>query len=169
MNIFRILKIGIMTIRVRRYKYNEDDMIACSRLTRNTYKAFCFDYENKEASIRYMDMYDTDKDIDFTRKIMNMSKIFFVACDGGQIVGLVRGGIDRIRGLYVDKDRQGEGIGRKLVEVFEKEVMKHGAKVIKIRASLYSVNFYKKRGYKKSTGLRLMGGSIVQPMKKVIG
>lgn len=143
-------------------------MMACSKLTKDTYERFCFDDGNKEASMGYMDMYDTDKDIDLTRKIMNMSKMFFVACDGDKIVGLVRGSSDRIRGLYVDRDRQGEGIGRKLVEVFEKEAIKQGSRMIKIRSSSYAVPFYEKMGYKKSTGTRLMGGVMIQPMKKVI-
>ena len=54
------------------------------------------------------------------------------------------------------------------VPKFENEAKKWGSKEIKIRASLFSVLFYERIGYKKTTGTRNFMGLKIQPMKKVL-
>ena len=155
-----------MGIRIR--KYHKDDLIRCAKMVRETYMKCCFSDETKQASMEYMDMYDTDKNFDFTKKMMEMSKIFFVATVDGHIVGLVRGSKERIRGLYVDYRYHRKGVGRALLKKFEKEAHSEGSREIRIRGSLYAVLFYQKEGYKKTTGIRSMGGVKIQPMKKIL-
>ena len=59
------------------------------------------------------------------------------------------------------------GIGKKLITQFEKQALKQGSNKIKIKSSLYAVNFYQNRGYKKSTGIKTaFKGLNFQPMKK---
>ncbi|MDD4409668.1 MAG: GNAT family N-acetyltransferase [Candidatus Pacebacteria bacterium] len=155
-----------MEIRIR--KYQKDDLIRCTKMVRETYMKCCFSDGTKQASREYMDMYDTDRNLDFAKKMMEMSKIFFVATVDGQIIGLVRGSKERIRGLYVDYRYHRKGVGRALLKKFEKEAYREGSREIRIRGSLYAIPFYQEEGYKKTTGIRSMGGVKIQPMKKIL-
>ncbi len=53
------------------------------------------------------------------------------------------------------------------IEKFEKEAKKNSS-YIKTRASLFAVPFYRKMGYKKTTGIRKFKGLKIQPMKKIL-
>ena len=97
----------------------------------------------------------------------------------GRIVGVLRGGrVDHLgrtvlQSLFVDGSCHRQGIGRKLVERFEKEYIRRGVTVFKLLATLYAVPFYLAMGYRKSTGVRSIHsfagqGLPSQPMKKVV-
>lgn len=97
----------------------------------------------------------------------------------GRIVGVLRGGrVDHrgrtvLQSLFVSGSCHRQGIGRKLVERFEKEYIGRGVTVFKLLATLYAVPFYLSMGYKKSTGVRSIHsfegqGLPSQPMKKVV-
>jgi putative acetyltransferase len=97
----------------------------------------------------------------------------FVAEDNGEIVGVLRGRIDKLASLFVRGDHQRQGIGRRLVERFEQECRQREAMVIRVTATMYAVPFYQAMGYKKSTGARCGRsfdgrGLPVQPMRKVL-
>jgi GNAT superfamily N-acetyltransferase len=101
------------------------------------------------------------------------AEIVLVAEDDGQVVGVLRGRADKLQSLFVHGDRHRQGIGRRLVERFERACVRQGATVIRVQATLYAVPFYLKMGYKRSTGVRCMrifGGTgfRYQPMKKVL-
>jgi predicted N-acetyltransferase YhbS len=102
------------------------------------------------------------------------SEMVFVAEDDDQIVGVLRGRSDCLASLFVRSDYHRQGIGRRLVEVFEQECRRQGVTIIRVAATEYAVSFYLALGYKRSTGLR-KGHSFdgrglpVQPMRKVIG
>ena len=92
---------------------------------------------------------------------------------GGEIVGVLRGSAGRLHSLFVRGDHHHQGIGRMLVEKFEKQCRKQGDQKITLAAALYAVPFYQRIGYKKSTGVRsgrsFQGeGFQYQPMKKVL-
>lgn len=53
-----------------------------------------------------------------------------------------------IGGLYVHKDFQGKGAGKKLLETAELSMKKLGCKKITITATLTAKTFYENRGYK---------------------
>ena len=101
------------------------------------------------------------------------SETVLVAEDNGKIVGILRGRKERLGSLFVHKDYQRRGIGRRLVQRFEEESGEQGVTVIRVAATLFAVPFYTAMGYKRSTGVR-SGWSFeghglkIQPMKKVL-
>jgi predicted N-acetyltransferase YhbS len=77
--------------------------------------------------------------------------LHLVAVDGGRVVGCVLHCVDeegdRIRGMAVDPDRQGEGIGAKLVARMEEELRGRGVKSVVLHARDAAVGFYARCGY----------------------
>ena len=101
------------------------------------------------------------------------AEMVFVAEDRGEIVGMLRGGPGRLRSLFVRKDHHRQGLGRRLVERFEGDCLRHGATTIRVASTLYALPFYTSLGYKRTTGVRTMrsfdgAGLRYQPMKKVL-
>jgi histone acetyltransferase (RNA polymerase elongator complex component) len=81
----------------------------------------------------------------------------------------VYGKSGKIGSLFIDEKHQKHGLGKRLVELAEKQFIKSGIKNIKIRSSLHSVDFYEKIDYKKTTGKRrMLTGIIFQPMQKYL-
>jgi GNAT superfamily N-acetyltransferase len=102
-----------------------------------------------------------------------MAAMVFVAEDGGEVVGVLRGRSDKLQSLFVRGDRHRQGVGRRLVERFERECRRAGAAEIKVQATLYAVPFYLAMGYRRATGIRRMRsfegeGLEYQPMKKML-
>ena len=84
---------------------------------------------------------------------------FYVAEDGGEIVGC--GAIGPYWGktdessfftIFVRPDRQGQGIGRKIVETLEADEFALRARRIEIPASITGLPFYQKMGYSFKPG-----------------
>jgi len=101
------------------------------------------------------------------------SEMVFVAEWDGEIVGVLRGRMTRLGSLFVRGDHHRQGIGRRLVDRFEREVAAQGGTAIKVAATLFAVPFYLAMGYRRTTGVRAyhgFGGSGMdyQPMKKVL-
>ncbi len=99
--------------------------------------------------------------------------LVFVAEEAGEIVGVLRGRRERLASLFVRGDHHRQGIGRRLVEAFERACMQDEATVIRVAATLYAVPFYAALGYGKTTGVRngwsFEGhGLRYQPMKKML-
>jgi GNAT superfamily N-acetyltransferase len=92
--------------------------------------------------------------------------IFYVAEENNKIVGFIKGRKDKIANLFVDGKQHKRGIGKKLVNIFEKQAKRLGSKQINIRASLYAAPFYEKMMYMKTTGIRNFMGLKIYPMKK---
>ena len=92
-----------------------------------------------------------------------------VAEDNGKIIGILRGFDNKIVSLFVDKKYHKKGVGKKLYNKAEK-VIKKNHKIIKIKSSLYAVPFYKKLGFKNTTGIRSLKKLPIkfQPMKKLL-
>ena len=89
------------------------------------------------------------------------------------VVGVLRGRPDKLQSLFVRADHHRQGVGRRLVECYERQCRRKGSAVIKVQATLYAVPFYLALGYKRSTGVRSMhifeGTRFpYQPMKKVL-
>jgi GNAT superfamily N-acetyltransferase len=102
-----------------------------------------------------------------------------VAVLDSRIVGVLRGGrVDErgrtvLQSLFVNGSCHRQGIGRKLVERFEKEYTGRGVTVYKLLSTQHAVPFYLAMGYHKSTGVRSIHsfagqGLPSQPMKKVV-
>lgn len=101
------------------------------------------------------------------------SEWVYVAVDQESIVGVLRGGKERLASLFVLSNYHRQGVARQLVERFEEECQKHAPMVIPSSASAHAVPFHLMMGYKKSTGLRFgwsfdYDGLPIQPMLKVV-
>ena len=85
---------------------------------------------------------------------------FYVICDGARIAGC--GAIGPYWGkedesslfnIFVLPEYQGKGIGRKIIEVLEKDEYFLGAKRVEIAASITACAFYRKMGYSCKNGV----------------
>lgn len=73
---------------------------------------------------------------------------FWVLCgESDKILGCVGLNKNELRGLFVEPEYQGAGIGKKLLEFAESYAKKKGAKKISLDASPNAVRFYEKNGY----------------------
>jgi predicted N-acetyltransferase YhbS len=98
--------------------------------------------------------------------------IMLVAEDNGAVVGILRGRPARLQSLFVAGAYHRQGIGRRLVELFEQEALRQGSTDIRVASSLFAIPFYTRLGYKKTTGTRTGPcfdgtGFTYQPMRKV--
>jgi GNAT superfamily N-acetyltransferase len=81
----------------------------------------------------------------------NKDEIYEVATVGGEVMGFCGRTAETVRGLYVDPDFQGRGIGRELLARAEAVLRSEGRTVMKIEASLSAEAFYASAGYRKIT------------------
>lgn len=148
-------------------KLKNSDINETCLLIMNVFSKFNSNEGSKKATQDYLNYYDPQKN-KIEELIENFSKnpINFIAIENNKIIGIIRGRTEKITNLYVDGTMHKKGIGRALVEKFEKEAINKGSKKIKIKASLFAIPFYQKLGYKKTTGIRKFIGFKTQPMKK---
>jgi ribosomal protein S18 acetylase RimI-like enzyme len=91
----------------------------------------------------------------------------FVALDVDKIVGMIEGnGRDKITRLFIDKNYHRKGVGRQLTKKIEDIYKAMEVKKLRVFSSLYAVEFYRKMGFKKSTGVMKREGFVYQPMVK---
>lgn len=102
-------------------------------------------------------------------KLLQRSEDYvFVAEADEKIVGIIGNKEDRIYNLFVDRKYHGQNVASLLLFKIEKIAVKAGYKKLKVRASLFAVGFYLKRGFKKSTGIMNVRGMVFQPMVKIL-
>ena len=148
-------------------KYQIKDLINVSKLIQKTYAEFNNGEGNKKAVQRYLDAYSTENsNLEFLEESYSSTPIFLVAIENQQLVGMIRGNKNKIFNLFVNGSQHKKGIGKKLVDLFEKEAIKQNSNEIRIKASIYATLFYQKVGYKKTTGIRNFHGLQIQPMLK---
>ena len=168
-------------ITIRRYR--ENDAISVGRLIADTYSQFNLAFATPENLNLLLGpfQYARSPEPEHRKAIAQAihAPLVLVAADGDEIVGVLRGGRKDtqqrtvLQSLFVRGDHHRQGIGRELVERFERECYRRGPTVIRLAATMYAVPFYLSMGYKKSTGARngrsFQGvGLQVQPMKKTI-
>ena len=167
------LQLKMVTIR----NYRAQDAAPVGRLIAETYSRFNLDFVSPDKMKLFLGpfYYADSSDRAHREAIANVirSQMVYVAEAEGDIVGVIRGRIDRVASLFVAGGFQRKGIGRRLLERFEQECIRSGARVMKVSATLEAVRFYQAMGYKKSTGVRtgwsFQGhGLLVQPMRKVL-
>lgn len=149
-------------------KFRKSDTISAALLIAKTYRKFNrFEFQNKSAFWRYLNYYNprncTRAEL-YNRFIA--TPICYVAIKNSQFIGVIRGTTHRIVNLYVDERYHHQGVGRRLLEKFETDVLRHKSVDIKVRSSLYAVSFYQHLGYRKTTGPRTFRGLRIQPMVK---
>lgn len=157
--------------------YTKSDSRAVGRLIADTYREFNLSFASPEdqalllGPFRHAGSSETahQKAIE---QILE-SPMIYVAESDGEIIGVLRGREERLASLFVRKDCHHQGVGRRLVERFERESLIQGVTVIRVAATLYAVPFYLKMGYWRSTGVRTGWsfegfGLQIQPMKKIL-
>ena len=158
-------------------EYVEEDAVEVGLLIKDTYSRYNLDFVKPEDLPAYLGpfAFAGDQDPVHQRAIRDLihSQFVYLAEVEGRIAGVLRGRMDRLGSLFVDRDYHQKGIGRSLVEHFEKEVIRNKGTVIRVASSLYAVPFYLKMGYKRSTGIRngwsFQGDGLpIQPMKKLL-
>lgn len=158
-------------------EYLESDSVHVGILIHDTYSRFNLTFASPEQRKDFLGPFQyarSDKQAhrDEIARVIRASMVF-VAENDGEIVGVLRGRVDKMQSLFVRADCHRQGIGRKLIDRFEQECLKQGATVVKLMGTLYAVPFYQAVGYKKSTGVRSMRtfdgeGLPYQPMKKIL-
>jgi GNAT superfamily N-acetyltransferase len=160
-------------ITIRRYR--ESDAPSVGRLIADTYSKFNLDFATPEELPKLLGPFrhagSTDKSHQEAVAQVIRSAVVLVAVEGGEIVGVLRGRQGRLASLFVRRDHHRQGIGRRLVERFERARIRQGDRQIGVAATLYAVPFYLKMGYKRTTGVRngwsFEGSGLkYQPMKK---
>jgi len=105
---------------------------------------------------------------------MIRAELVLVAEEEGEVVGVLRGRVGKLQSLFVRGDCHRQGIGRALVERFERACIEQGAASIRVAATVQAVPFYRRLGYVRSTGRRPLtsfegqGQLFYQPMKKIL-
>ena len=156
-------------------QYRESDALAVGRLIATTYRKYNLSHADPEEQDRllgpFRHAFSDDPNHQDAIGAVVRSPILYVAEDGKDIVGVLRGRENVLASLFVRGDHHGKGIGRKLVERFERDSRKQGVESIRVAATLFAVLFYQSLGYKKTTGIRVTDcfdgtGLPYQPMKK---
>ncbi|MDD9952855.1 MAG: GNAT family N-acetyltransferase [Candidatus Woesearchaeota archaeon] len=125
-------------------KYRDEDAAAIARLHRGTVLHVNKNDYSKRA-IRAWLKRTTAANIRASAAKRNR----FVAIQQEKVVGVAGITDNEIRGMYVHKDHQREGIGSKLLKRIEQEAQKNSVKTLHVKSSPYAVPFYKKHSYKK--------------------
>jgi predicted N-acetyltransferase YhbS len=157
--------------------YHESDAQAVGQLIADTYSQFNLSFASPEERARLLGPFQHAHSPEQAHQEaiarVIRSEMVFVAEEAGEIVGVLRGRKERLGSLFVRGDHHRQGVGRRLVEHFEKASLRQGVTVIRVASTLYAIPFYSKMGYKRSTGLR-SGWSFegtglkIQPMKKIL-
>lgn len=170
-----------MVIRIRHYR--PGDAAAVGRLIARTYEAFNLGFAapGERAALLGPFRFARSDDPAHRAAIADAisAPLVLVATDDGSVVGVLRGGrVDRrgravLQSLFVDGRHHRRGIGRRLVERFERSCADRGIAVIRVASTLHAVPFYEALGYRRSTGRRTLGGFDggrlpYQPMRKRI-
>lgn len=152
-------------------KFKKRDARQIAEIKNSVFSSFNkLEYFKKNAVSKYLSNTNpkkSDQELFEAFKITQDS-IFFVAEEDDKILGYIKGNKNRIANLFVLGKTHRKGIGKKLVNLFEKEAEKQNSKEIKIRSSIYAIPFYQKMDYKKTTGVRNFHGLKIQPMKKFL-
>jgi GNAT superfamily N-acetyltransferase len=163
----------VITIR----DYHESDAPAVGRIIADTFGGYDLDFAPPERRHLYLGPFrharSPEKAHQEAIAAMIQTEMVFVAEENGEVVGVLRGQVDKLQSLFVRGDHHRQGIGRRLVERFEGECLRQGGDVVRLQAALYAVPFYIKMGYKRSTGIRTAKifdgeGFPYQPMRKVL-
>lgn len=150
--------------------YREVSSLLATMMKEHTFKNV--NDRSKEKFLGIFNYVDSDKPehIMELERTLAMSDIW-IAYDGDQIVGIVRGNKDNILNLFVRESHTRNGIGKELVEMFEQKCKIEGFPYVRLSSTVEAVGFYENLGYKKTTGIRMARysgkkGFEYQPMMK---
>jgi predicted N-acetyltransferase YhbS len=158
-------------------EYHESDAVPVGILIADTYGAFNLSHASPEEQKAFLGPFQHARSTEKAHReaiaeVIHAAMVF-VAEKDGEVVGVLRGKTEKLQSLFVSGAHHRQGIGRMLVERFEENCVRQGAKTIRLMSTPYAIPFYQAVGYKKTTGLRKMNifegrGFVYQPMKKVV-
>lgn len=156
--------------------YRESDAVQAGCLIADVYRKFNLGFIPDAEVAPYLGpfYYAYSEEVEHKKGIINILKtqwLWVAVSQNNEIVGVLRGKPERLQSLFVREDHHGQGIGRMLVNTFEQSCREQHCLKITLAASLYAVPFYRRLGYKKSTGQRFSRSFAgenfpYQPMKK---
>jgi len=158
--------------------YRDTDALAAGILIADTYRKFNLNFASADEQIKLLGPFanahsDVPEELALVAETIS-AEMAYVAVDGEDLVGVLRGRLGRLQSLFVREDYHRRGVGRLLVERFETACRALGSTQITLASSLYAVPFYLSVGFKRSTGVRNSRsfgepGLRIQPLKKVLG
>jgi GNAT superfamily N-acetyltransferase len=98
-------------------------------------------------------------------RAMSRKRRIWVYEEEGRIAATVALEGDTVSGFFVAPDRQGRGIGRRLLSFVEARARREGLRAVCLSASLTAAGFYQGLGYARSGD---GSGEDVVPMRKVL-
>ena len=105
-----------------------------------------------------------DKDV----IVMIATREMFCALDGDAIVGTVALEGDQLRGLFVEPERQGGGLGGHLVANVEAHATARGRDTLWLQSSITAERFYARRGYLAERFIERDDGSVTIMRKRLV-
>jgi len=127
--------------------YCERDANSVGKLIADTYLEFNLSFAllNKETPFGSFSIRQIIREI-ASRSNCQGHTSFDGFCSGKrwEIVGVLRGRKDKLQSLFVRGDLHRQGIGRRLVEIFEQACVGQGADEIRLMSTLYAVPFYQR-------------------------
>lgn len=123
---------------------SKEDFVSASKMIRKTIKMSWSDIYPAELLNEFCKKYTVSKLKERAEKVS-----LWVAKRNDIVLGIIGLKENELRTFFVNPDYQGQGIGRALYEMFEKEVIKRKIKKIKLEGSPKGEPVYKKFGFKK--------------------
>ncbi|MBP6910438.1 GNAT family N-acetyltransferase [Patescibacteria group bacterium] len=131
--------------------YEQKHMTPMFNLILETIKKYNKSDFTKSGYEYYIHFYNITRNRNHLEESIKSNDICYVALDKTKVVGVVRGSKGYCSNLFVDSRYHGQGIGKMLMNAFEKKCKALGEKEVKIRSSKYAVPFYTAIGYTKTT------------------
>lgn len=153
-------------IRIRAFQ--QRDMGYVCALVRETFLACNSIGQPQDAVDAYVSFFTPNTNADALRKKFNLSPLSVVAVSEGRIIGMLRGDKKKLSNIFILPSFQKMGVGDKLIKKYMQEARKKRSDQIRLNAVPQAVAFYKKYGFKKTTGIRRRNGLYVQPMKLLL-
>lgn len=131
-----------MPIKIR--KFRKDDAHKLSYLSRKCIALInSKNMSEQEAAILY-------KSLTPGFFIANSQKhVVYIAEHNGKVIGTGTMDENHVRAVFVNPCYHCRGIGKKLMQKIEREIIKNSFQFATLTASVFAENFYKKLGYKK--------------------
>lgn len=146
---------------IRRFK--KEDAKEVFELVFKTFNEFVAPDFEKQGIKKFLNEQTQEKQTERSK-----TRDIYVAIINKKIIGMIEGnGKDKVTRLFVNKTYHGKGIATCFMTKIENLYKKKSNK-IKVFSSIYAIEFYRKMGYKKTTGIMRKKGFVYQPMKKVL-